>query len=63
MFLSDLMCAHKAKFFHEAFGLEGEFSALAGWVTWFQQQYGIHEIAKQREWLHVNATVAVSFCT
>jgi hypothetical protein len=39
------MCAHDAKFLLEALGLEGEFSALAGWLTRFKQRYGICEIA------------------
>jgi hypothetical protein len=36
------MCEQKAKFFHDALGLEGEFNASVGWLTRFKQGYGIH---------------------
>jgi hypothetical protein len=31
--LSLAVCAHKAKLFHEALGLEGKFNSSSGWLT------------------------------
>jgi hypothetical protein len=37
IFVSGPMCAHKAKFLHEAFRLEGTFTASARWLTRYKQ--------------------------
>lgn len=42
------MCT-ESQLFHEALGLEGEFSASVGWPTRFRQPHDIYEIAVQTE--------------
>jgi hypothetical protein len=54
-------CAQKAKFFHEALGLEGKFNASTGWLTRFKQQYGIRKIAVQGKRLGANDVAANTF--
>jgi hypothetical protein len=52
------MCAQKAKFFHEALRLEGDFNASIAWLTRFKQQYSTCETAVQGERLGANDGVA-----
>jgi hypothetical protein len=59
--VSGPMCSQKAKVFHEALGLEGEFNASVGWLTRFKQRYCIHEIAVQGERLSANNAAADMF--
>jgi hypothetical protein len=58
--VSGPMYAEKAKFLHEALGLEGDFNASVGWLTRFKC---IHETAVQEQILSVNDAAANTFHT
>jgi len=59
--VSGPMCTHKAKLFHEALGLEGNFSASSGWLTRFKQRHGIRELPVQVEQLSACVAAADAF--
>lgn len=52
LLISGPMCVRQAKFFHQAFGLEGKFNASTGWLTRFKQRYGICEIVEESPTIH-----------
>jgi hypothetical protein len=52
------MYAQKAKFFHEALKLKGEFNASVGWHNRFKKQYSICGIPVQGERLIANNAAA-----
>ncbi|GBM54603.1 Tigger transposable element-derived protein 2 [Araneus ventricosus] len=56
------MCSEKARFCHEALGLEGDFSASSGRLTRFKQRYGVRQITVEGEHLSADVTAADSFC-
>jgi hypothetical protein len=58
--VSGPMCTQKAKFFHKALGLEGEFNAFVGWLTRFKK-YGIREIPVQGARLSANDAAVNKF--
>jgi hypothetical protein len=57
------MCLLKAKFFHEALGMEGGFNASTGWLTIFKKWYGVHETAVEVKTFSASDTAANTFCT
>lgn len=60
--VSGAICAKQAKFFFDALGMEGDFSASSGWLTRFKQRHGIPKAASQGTKLKGDETAASEFC-
>jgi hypothetical protein len=56
------MCAQKAKFLHETLELKHEFNAPAEWLMRLKKQYGVREIAVDRERETLSANGAATEC-
>ncbi|GBN83205.1 Jerky -like [Araneus ventricosus] len=60
--ISGAICSEKARIFHEALGLEGDFNASSGWLIRFKQRHGIRQLNVEGERLSADVTAADSFC-
>ena len=59
--VSGIMCTAKAKYFPDELKIEGDFNASSGWLTRFNNRYGIRQIAIQGEKLSSDDQVAKNF--